>query len=286
MSTPAEVECAVCDKKTSQRCSGCSNVAFCSREHQQLLWKSHKWFCRKPAPTSFSLPPLSAEDAAPFLKPVSPVDGPFLLNFPKKTRAYWDEYCAMREWYPASDMTGEELIRELRKKEGCAIAEPNRSFIIAALGQYLYLRSTMPDRIALPPPSNGAWHMTGHDLTMFMDECRECKISLPHNVLEILDPMMQTILIYHTVSLDPKAFVDGQQGIVYRMSITGKLLPLLKDLEDKLGDPAMQAMWQVVRNCCKGATTTPMLALMEKLFGKDVAKSMLSGLTGGLSDYM
>jgi hypothetical protein len=77
-------DCAVCDQKTSLRCGGCGELAFCSREHQKIvrlspplggwrvggadqysllqLWPTHKWLCGKDT-TVFSLPPLTVDEA-------------------------------------------------------------------------------------------------------------------------------------------------------------------------------------------------------------------------------
>ncbi|GAA5885778.1 hypothetical protein JCM6882_007561 [Rhodosporidiobolus microsporus] len=41
--------CCVCGEKTKRRCGACEqhgfNLFFCSREHQKLIWPTHKRFC-------------------------------------------------------------------------------------------------------------------------------------------------------------------------------------------------------------------------------------------------
>ncbi|TDL15434.1 hypothetical protein BD410DRAFT_902582 [Rickenella mellea] len=41
--------CAVCQTPSTTRCSRCSNVYYCSREHQTQDWKAHKLKCQDPS---------------------------------------------------------------------------------------------------------------------------------------------------------------------------------------------------------------------------------------------
>ncbi|GAA6014037.1 hypothetical protein JCM10207_000215 [Rhodosporidiobolus poonsookiae] len=56
--------CCVCAIETENRCAACSAVGtdlfFCSKEHQKLVWKVHKRFCGK---GGFDLPLLEPEEA-------------------------------------------------------------------------------------------------------------------------------------------------------------------------------------------------------------------------------
>ena len=45
----AEYPCAVCGEEARSRCSRCSGVRYCSREHQAQDWKRHKKVCRDAA---------------------------------------------------------------------------------------------------------------------------------------------------------------------------------------------------------------------------------------------
>ncbi|GAA5944314.1 hypothetical protein JCM10213_003222 [Rhodosporidiobolus nylandii] len=68
MTSVATGECAVCGVETDQRCSGCQGddpLFFCSREHQKLLWKTHKVLCGHDS-DSFFFPPLSEQELATF----------------------------------------------------------------------------------------------------------------------------------------------------------------------------------------------------------------------------
>ncbi|XP_072945034.1 SET domain-containing protein SmydA-8 isoform X2 [Epargyreus clarus] len=40
-----EGECAVCSSPAIQKCSGCQSVHYCSRDHQKVHWKKHKYQC-------------------------------------------------------------------------------------------------------------------------------------------------------------------------------------------------------------------------------------------------
>lgn len=47
MATVDILMCAVCGVQTRTRCSGCGNVAYCSKEHQLEQWNDHKVECKK-----------------------------------------------------------------------------------------------------------------------------------------------------------------------------------------------------------------------------------------------
>jgi len=40
-------KCALCDKVADKLCSGCGDVAYCSKEHQKEHWASHKAACKQ-----------------------------------------------------------------------------------------------------------------------------------------------------------------------------------------------------------------------------------------------
>jgi hypothetical protein len=40
-------KCAVCNKKSTNRCSRCQCRFYCSLEHQKEDWKQHKINCKK-----------------------------------------------------------------------------------------------------------------------------------------------------------------------------------------------------------------------------------------------
>ncbi|GAA5867492.1 hypothetical protein JCM8547_007524 [Rhodosporidiobolus lusitaniae] len=56
-------DCAVCEARTTMCCSSCESVFFCSREHQKLIWSTHKWTYGKDD-EPFSFPPLTADELA------------------------------------------------------------------------------------------------------------------------------------------------------------------------------------------------------------------------------
>ncbi|KAH7914083.1 hypothetical protein BJ138DRAFT_1144596 [Hygrophoropsis aurantiaca] len=44
-------QCAVCSASSARRCSKCRKVSYCSEEHQNIDWKSHKNHCHPPSGT-------------------------------------------------------------------------------------------------------------------------------------------------------------------------------------------------------------------------------------------
>ena len=42
---PDQFMCAYCQVQANQRCTGCHETFYCSREHQKLHWKKHKNHC-------------------------------------------------------------------------------------------------------------------------------------------------------------------------------------------------------------------------------------------------
>ncbi|BGP33644.1 hypothetical protein JCM10296v2_005448 [Rhodotorula toruloides] len=55
--------CVVCDKRTTQKCSGCNETRFCSRVCQKTVWATHKWLCRHKG-KPFSHAPLDESEKA------------------------------------------------------------------------------------------------------------------------------------------------------------------------------------------------------------------------------
>ncbi|GAA5982766.1 hypothetical protein JCM11641_007781 [Rhodosporidiobolus odoratus] len=230
------------------------------------IWKTHKQFCTRPAPTAFTLPPLTKDEAAYFTKPVSPANGPFVLNLAKRTRMYWDEYMAKREWFPGMEYTGDELMAELVKKEGCAIPEPGRTFIIAGLFQHIYFANAAPH---LPCPPRSQWHMSGHDLLWFTQLAEEEGLTLPADILERVNPFFQQILIYHTLSLDERPYSQGRVIHTLRLTATKRLLPHLQKSNLALSEALGQCLWKVAQNCLNGAVEMPMVGAMAGLLGEE-----------------
>ncbi|KAL1665309.1 hypothetical protein GGF50DRAFT_100672 [Schizophyllum commune] len=71
MDEGAETRCNVCNAATNLRCSRCSSVRYCSREHSVQDWKKHKPTCvalrvaAKANKTSFSKPSITATPSQP-----------------------------------------------------------------------------------------------------------------------------------------------------------------------------------------------------------------------------
>ncbi|GAA6007741.1 hypothetical protein JCM10207_004858 [Rhodosporidiobolus poonsookiae] len=62
-------KCCVCGETTTTTCGAClhagTNLFFCSRDHQKLVWKTHKAVCGARS-NPFTLPPLSKDEMAIF----------------------------------------------------------------------------------------------------------------------------------------------------------------------------------------------------------------------------
>ena len=43
--SPEQFICAYCHVQANQRCTGCHETFYCSREHQKLHWRKHKNQC-------------------------------------------------------------------------------------------------------------------------------------------------------------------------------------------------------------------------------------------------
>lgn len=53
--TVAGKKCAVCDQKSSSKCSNCKQAFYCSVGHQKADWRRHKSECH-PFQVSFKIP--------------------------------------------------------------------------------------------------------------------------------------------------------------------------------------------------------------------------------------
>ncbi|GAA5909805.1 hypothetical protein JCM6882_002680 [Rhodosporidiobolus microsporus] len=66
MSEPSTGACCVCGEGTATRCGSCAEAGFdlffCSKEHQKLIWPSHKRVCG-PRSNPFVWPELTQEEA-------------------------------------------------------------------------------------------------------------------------------------------------------------------------------------------------------------------------------
>ncbi|GAA5893931.1 hypothetical protein JCM6882_003131 [Rhodosporidiobolus microsporus] len=120
-------DCAVCEEKTASVCSGCKTTFFCSREHQKLVYSTHKHLCKGP-PDACYLPPLTVEEVAA-LSPghQGEVNQEAILQSVRRNG-----------WWTG---TLEDLLRDLSSTSS-TLEEPRRSRLLASLHQHL-----------LPPPS-------------------------------------------------------------------------------------------------------------------------------------
>ncbi|GAA5893927.1 hypothetical protein JCM6882_003130 [Rhodosporidiobolus microsporus] len=148
MSTTIESgECAVCAATTSSRCSACNVKFFCSREHQKLLWPTHKWLCDKD-PSTFVLPPLTNAD-------VAVIEGLYAEHkagkAPNLTRAIFES------WEKTGLKDLPTFIKGLGTYPNPELRQPLRVFTLLQI--YILLASASPD---LPSGANGSpWIFCG-----------------------------------------------------------------------------------------------------------------------------
>ncbi|GAA6008365.1 hypothetical protein JCM10207_000102 [Rhodosporidiobolus poonsookiae] len=272
-------DCVVCGEKSSQRCSGCSSIVFCSRQCQTLIWKMHKHFCKRPAPDAWSFPPLTKEDAIDFATLEGPQPdefGPYVVNFAKRTRMNWLEYALKREW-----LVEPENVEQFKKD--CPIREPGRSLLLAAIYQTLYIKSIQPEHVKDPAAKNSHWHMVGHDLLWATQLFERDGVDFGKDVLRTLNPWLQQLAVYHTMSLDQRAYDQGAFVFKARVMSSTRLLDYLEKGALNLGqddDKAVQCLWEVSRNCVKGAAKMPMYGLAAQALGisaDEVARRELEG---------
>ncbi|GAA6037392.1 hypothetical protein JCM8097_008547 [Rhodosporidiobolus ruineniae] len=127
-------ECAVCSATTTSRCSACKEVFFCSKDHQRLLWFTHKYLCGRD-PVVFFCPPLFSHEALALSKiqsePYMLLGGAAarpdaLLRFFQKKRLY--------------DGNWAELFRALSGLSS-TIPEPRRSLLLLHARNHLMVSS-------------------------------------------------------------------------------------------------------------------------------------------------
>ncbi|KAH7919654.1 hypothetical protein BV22DRAFT_849940 [Leucogyrophana mollusca] len=58
-------ECALCGAKSTQRCSRCREVFYCTEEHQYTHWRAHKNYCGPPSTISISAIFIPADEDSP-----------------------------------------------------------------------------------------------------------------------------------------------------------------------------------------------------------------------------
>ncbi|GAA5893913.1 hypothetical protein JCM6882_003126 [Rhodosporidiobolus microsporus] len=128
MSTTPEAElhdCAVCEKKTASVCSGCKTTFFCSREHQKLVYSTHKHLCSGP-PDACYFPPLTADDCDALR---GKEQSTFVSDGEGKERVTPLELFRRKGWWTG---TFEDLLSDL-SSESSPIEEPRRSRLLAHL---------------------------------------------------------------------------------------------------------------------------------------------------------
>ncbi|GAA5893836.1 hypothetical protein JCM6882_003107 [Rhodosporidiobolus microsporus] len=150
-------DCAVCTAKAASRCSGCKTAFFCSREHQKLVYPTHKHLCKGP-PDACYFPPLTTAQQAS-LRARQNVR--VAMGFPEEMLTL-KETLQKRKWWEG-DL---ESLFSLLGREACPISEPKRSRLIA-----LSLATLVPEVTASYPPPilSNPWEQVAAVFTALAD---------------------------------------------------------------------------------------------------------------------
>ncbi|BGP18282.1 hypothetical protein JCM10213v2_006342 [Rhodosporidiobolus nylandii] len=187
-------KCAVCDVKTTSACGGCG-LPFCSREHQKLLWKTHKWLCGKD-PSKFTFPPLSPTELAAYTQlyeahmaspePCKAAESCIYTN---------NKLCTSPEEWP-------RVLDDLASS-ACSVPEPTRSRLLVLLhihtlrcGEVIF-RRTPWHWMALTCLLKPSEHLR------MLPECEEADT--------FLVPLFHQLLNYFTVAYMPRHTNEGKE---------------------------------------------------------------------------
>ncbi|BGP38841.1 ubiquitin-specific protease [Rhodotorula kratochvilovae] len=257
-SSPALVDCAVCDMKTSTRCSGCKGPAFCSTRCQAILWTTHKHFCKRPdgPATTFSFPPLTRKEAAIFdPAPQVPYVGDCVTGETEEWLSYVFHH-GLWECPPGHRQHGAECYIRVQQEvilpaPSSRLQEPNRSYLLAVLQMLYFLVDRSTEQNCTP------WSMAGIDVASFWQRashgCAAVSRPLPPDLLTRVNPLLQQDLAFHTIGLHPTAEADrpGLRAIaVRRLRARAEELPQRDAVDKAIHKTAME----MVESCEKTAT--------------------------------
>ncbi|BGP14954.1 hypothetical protein JCM10213_007244 [Rhodosporidiobolus nylandii] len=220
--------CAVCDKQTSQRCSGCGDrpgaLFFCSREHQKLIWPTHKLACENGGKVAY--PPLTSQEAQILLPAAR---NAVVLSMPPTNAGIApleDQFRNMGLY----DGDWLSLLSDLQRSP-CPIPEPKRAGLLNMLRSHLSSASVnFATGETLQPPFRGRM-----PLTVWMHVCMTYRRlmnvaypALPDPLLvDDAEPFLRQMVIAHTLTF---AVWEGRTGA------TAALVYLAFDRATKMAD--------------------------------------------------
>ncbi|BGP45116.1 Egl nine 1 [Rhodotorula kratochvilovae] len=222
MSEVQRYDCAVCTKKTVQRCSGCKNIYFCSHEHQKLIWPAHKALCGAD-PESFHLPPLTEQD----LRDLEPIK-----DKPATPLAQLHDYTFLQGVSEVKQM----LVAPAPARRPAVEWDDTRDFAILQSRQHLaHWYKSRPDKLALvnsaPQLMNNAFSRFAMAFLMFnpsnvVTDNPEVGPG-PVRALKGLNRFLRQLLIFYTLLAD----VEKRNNEAYAV----EMLPLLELAIDRAG---------------------------------------------------
>ncbi|GAA5918611.1 hypothetical protein JCM6882_000833 [Rhodosporidiobolus microsporus] len=219
--------CTVCNRSTALVCGGPSTPCeafFCSREHQKLLWPTHRWLCGKPSST-FSFAPLTEEEAHALEILAQPT------SHPEGFKVYWPALVKELQLWDGKDEP-KTLLADLRQREPSTVAEPLRSLLIGELRGILVRAIPLLPSLGLDSASANAWTLTGallrrlHNAIPLGLQIHFLQARDP-SALEQFAPVLRAFLAFHTIRL-------SREKLLKDAAATRSSAPPLADLDEIL----------------------------------------------------
>ncbi|BGP20985.1 hypothetical protein JCM10213_000188 [Rhodosporidiobolus nylandii] len=187
MTSPVTGECAVCGVKTDQHCSGCQGddpLFFCSREHQKLLWKTHKVLCGHD-PGYFFFAPLDEQELAIFR---------LIRDDPDFYRQYMQRHGQECSFADVVQAVSRPIPKEgPPDKVAYAIFQARAYIERCSAGKKRDLRELSPWQSMF-----SLCYETSMDVATVLNPNSRAPVDL-RRLMHQLDPYFRQLLIYHTV---------------------------------------------------------------------------------------
>ncbi|BGP21063.1 hypothetical protein JCM10213_007581 [Rhodosporidiobolus nylandii] len=195
-------KCAACGASTDQRCSGCAvddPLFFCSRDHQKLLWESHKVLCGRDT-DCFFFAPLDEPEMEVFrgLRPASPKGG-FGILLMEDMPPDWETLDPLLT-APAALKTNFYIF-----SARCMISKD------APRATQLRLAKTAPWQMVADELSNAITLMAQYPLAYDQEDC------YPY---QLLNPYLRALLHFSTVIMRLKATHKPERFPGLQVSLT------------------------------------------------------------------
>ncbi|GAA5895128.1 hypothetical protein JCM6882_008289 [Rhodosporidiobolus microsporus] len=188
MATEQLEECTVCSVETTSRCSTCS-TPFCSKEHQKLLWPTHKTLCL--AGGRLVCPPLS-QNEVDFLEPFQ--DTIF------ETGGGRCNYLGILGIFGVWKGSWKRLMSTLSDPSS-DMPEQDRTIAILAIRKLMVQQQLDAHALGMPPFRYTAWHYLGNDAITVLNDHFQPEPECPPKETwwEDAQPFLKQALVMHTL---------------------------------------------------------------------------------------